>query len=127
MAKLRCGGGIRTVSSQFALKLTTAGMKAAAGLAGGDGNASRKQASSKAEREPSRTERASQVDEAKIEEEPPATSRAAPRSGTKIDGVLQMLDRPEGATLASHGQGDRLAAAHDLRRAYRIAQAWLRP
>jgi len=79
----------------FAIKLTTAGMKAAAGLAGGDGNGPRSEASSQADRESSRTEGASQVDKAKIEED----SRAAPRSGAKIDGVLQMLDRPEGATL----------------------------
>src|SRR5579863_4150892 len=63
----------------FAIKLTTAGMKAAAGLAGGDGNGPRNEASSQADCDPSRTERASQVDEAKIEKESPATSRAAPR------------------------------------------------
>ena len=83
----------------FALKLTAAGIKAAAAFVEDDGGASRKEASRKADLEPDRTERASQVDGEKINKESPETSHAALRSGTKIDGVLKMLERPEGATL----------------------------
>ncbi|MDE3175017.1 MAG: DUF3489 domain-containing protein [Pseudomonadota bacterium] len=83
----------------FALKLTAAGMRAVANLVEVDESGSRGKASSEAEPELGRTERQSQEGKKEIANEPPTASRAAPRSGTKIDRVLKMLDRPEGATL----------------------------
>jgi uncharacterized protein DUF3489 len=82
----------------FALKLTTAGAKAFAALADDGESASRHKPEGvgtelqKAKR-PSR-----RVTKGVAKEQAPA-SITAPRSGTKIDHVIKMLSRPEGAAL----------------------------
>ncbi len=82
----------------FALKLTAAGAKAIAALADdGEGGLQRKP-DRKVENEPKEARR-SPLEEMGIANEQPAASFSSPRNGTKIDGVVKMLSRTEGATL----------------------------
>jgi hypothetical protein len=83
----------------FALKLTAAGAKAIAALAGDDDGVSQKKQRGVVDKEPGKAERPSACEETAIAGKQPDASFAAPRSGTKIDGVVKMLSRPEGATL----------------------------
>ncbi len=83
----------------FALKLTAAGTKAIAAVADDGEGGSKRKPRGEVENGPQRAERPSRRDEkgSAIEQLPAST--AAPRIGTKIDGVVKMLSRPEGVTL----------------------------
>ena len=83
----------------FALKLTAAGAKAFAALADDGEGGSRRKPEGGVGTEPQKAERPSRRDEKGIAKEQTPASIAAPRSGTKIDDVVKMLSRPEGATL----------------------------
>ena len=85
--------------SAFALKLTTAGMKAFAALADDGEGGSRGKPEGGVRTEPREAERPSRRVAKEIAKEKASASIAAPRSGTKIDHVVKMLSRPEGATL----------------------------
>lgn len=83
----------------FALKLTTAGAKAFAALADDGEGGSRRKPEGAVGTELQKTERpARRVAKGLAREQAPA-SITAPRSGTKIDHVIKMLSRPEGAAL----------------------------
>jgi hypothetical protein len=85
--------------SAFALKLTAAGAKAFAALADDGEGGLRRKPDGRVETEARKAKRPSRrVAEGIAKEQAPA-SIAAPRSGTKIDHVVKMLSRPEGATL----------------------------
>jgi hypothetical protein len=85
--------------SSFALKLTAAGAKAIAALGeDGEGGLQRKP-DRDVETEPRKEVRTSPREEKGLANEQPPASLSSPRNGTKIDGVLRMLSRPEGATL----------------------------
>jgi hypothetical protein len=89
----------RDSEREFVLKLTTAGTKAFAALADdGEGGARRKPGGGVGA-EPQMAERPSRRSAKGIATEPAPASIAAPRNGTKIDHVIKMLSRPEGATL----------------------------
>ena len=83
----------------FALKLTAAGAKAIAALADDGEGGSQRKPHREVETERRKKKRPSRRDEKEIAREQPPASSAAPRSGTKIDCVVKMLSRPEGATL----------------------------
>jgi Protein of unknown function (DUF3489) len=84
----------------FALKLTAVGAKAIASVAvnGSKGDA-RLKSQVEVEAAPSKDARRSRRNEKPIATEQPPVVFAAPRCGTKIDNVVKMLSRPEGATL----------------------------
>ncbi len=83
----------------FALKLTAAGAKAIAAVADDGKGGSRRKPDGGVGTEPRRTERPSRRIAKAIAKEQAPASITAPRSGTKIDHVVKMLSRPEGATL----------------------------
>jgi Protein of unknown function (DUF3489) len=83
----------------FALKLTAAGTKAFATLADDDERGSRRKPEGDVGTEPQKAERPSRHVAKGIAKERAPASIAAPRSGTKIDHVIKMLGRREGATL----------------------------
>jgi Protein of unknown function (DUF3489) len=83
----------------FALKLTAAGAKAIAAVADGDKGGSRRKLDDEVETAPRKDERPARRSEKAISTDAPPASFVAPRSGTKIDTVVKMLSRPEGATL----------------------------
>ncbi len=83
----------------FALKLTAAGTKAIAAVADDGKGGSQRKPRGEVENEPQRAGRPSRRDEKGTAIEQLSASTAAPRSGTKIDNVVKMLSRPEGATL----------------------------
>lgn len=83
----------------FALKLTAAGTKAIAAVANDGEGGSQRKPRGELENEPQREERPSSRNEKGTAIEQPPVSTTAPRSGTKIDSVVKMLSRPEGATL----------------------------
>jgi hypothetical protein len=85
----------------FALKLTAAGAKAIAAVANDGKGGSQRKPYDEVEAAPSKDERPARRSEKAISTETPPASFAAPRSGTKIDNVVKMLSRPEGATLAA--------------------------
>ena len=85
----------------FALKLTAAGAKAIAAVADDGEGRSQRKPSDEVEAAPRKDERSARRSEKAISTEAPPASFAAPRSGTKIDNVVKMLSRPEGATLAA--------------------------
>jgi hypothetical protein len=85
----------------FALKLTAAGAKAIAAVANDGKGGSQQRPYDEVEATPGRDERPARRSEKAISTETPPASFAAPRSGTKIDNVVKMLSRPEGATLAA--------------------------
>ncbi len=89
----------------FALKLTAAGMKAIIADAEDSVDTLRPEPSSD-EVETTPTSGAHQAvdDEQSPELDAPAASPVAPRSGTKIDDVVKMLRRPEGATIDALGK-----------------------
>jgi len=90
----------------FALKLTAAGTKAIPAIADDGEGGSKRKPRGEVENRSQRAERPSRGDEkgSAIEQLPAST--AAPRIGTKIDGVVKMLSRPEGATLVDLVGGD---------------------
>jgi hypothetical protein len=83
----------------FALKLTAAGTKAVAAVSDDGEGGSQRKPRGEVENEPQRAGRPSRRDEKGTAIEQRLASTAAPRSGTKIDNVVKMLSRPEGATL----------------------------
>ena len=83
----------------FALKLTAAGAKAIAAIAHDGKGGSQRKPHREVETESRKKERPSRHDEKGIAKERLPASSAAPRKGTKIDNVVKMLSRPEGATL----------------------------
>ena len=85
----------------FALKLTAAGAKAIAAVANDDKGGSQRKRYDEAKATPGKDERPARRSEKAISTEVPPASFAALRSGTKIDNVVKMLSRPEGATLAA--------------------------
>jgi DNA-binding MarR family transcriptional regulator len=87
----------KETESAFALKLTAAGAKAIASVDCGEIGSKRKP-SDEAETESRKADHRSARDGKNSEDQLPA-SAAAPRSGSKIDAVLKLLDRPQGATL----------------------------
>jgi Protein of unknown function (DUF3489) len=82
----------------FALKLTAAGAKAIAAVADDGEDGLQRTPNRKVKTEPRKGVRTSPREERIADVQPPA-SFSSPRNGTKIDGVLRMLSRPEGATL----------------------------
>jgi hypothetical protein len=85
----------------FALKLTVAGAKAIAAVADDGKGGSQRKPDDEVEATPVKDERPTRRSEKAISPETPPALSAAPRSGTKIDNVVKMLSRPEGATLAA--------------------------
>jgi hypothetical protein len=84
----------------FALKLTTAGTKAlAVADDGGDGAPSKPAGA--VETEPQKVERPSRGVARGIAKEPAPATIIAPRTGTKINHVINMLRQPEGATFGA--------------------------
>src|SRR5271170_5415372 len=79
----------------FALKLTTAGTKAFAALADDGESGSRREPEGVVGTELQKAERPAR----RVAGEQAPASITAPRSGTKIDHVIRMLSRPEGAAL----------------------------
>ena len=84
------------------LKLTAAGAKAIAAVADDGKGGSQRKPYAEVEAAPrEEDERPARRSEKAISTEAPPASFAAPRSGTKIENVVKMLSRPEGATLAA--------------------------
>jgi hypothetical protein len=84
----------------FALKLTAAGAKAIAAVADDGKDGSQRRPDDEVEAAPRKDKRPARRNEEAISTDAPPASFAAPRSGTKIDSVVKILSRPEGATLA---------------------------
>jgi len=84
----------------FALKLTAAGMKAIVGdNEDSMGAPGRDPSADEVEAGPTGGAHQAVESEQSPELDAPAASPVAPRSGTKIDDVVKMLSRPEGATI----------------------------
>ena len=83
----------------IALQLTAAGKKAVAAVAEVGGGKSQVAPRRGVSAEPATATGPSVSHEKAAAAEPPPTSINAPRAGTKIDSVVKMLGRPEGATL----------------------------
>jgi hypothetical protein len=83
----------------FANKLTAAGAKAIAALADDGDRGSRRKPDGGVETVARKAKSSSRRDEKGTAVEQRPASTAAPRSGTKIDHVVKMLSRPDGATL----------------------------
>jgi hypothetical protein len=83
----------------FALKLSAVGAKAITTVTDGGKISPRRKPQVEVEAAPSKDARPLRRKEKPIATEQPLVVFAAPRSGTKIDNVVKMLSRPEGATL----------------------------
>ena len=86
--------------SAFALKLTAAGVKAVAASAVALKLAAKRDLQGEVEVAARRDERPAESNPKAITKPQTPAAIAAPRAGSKIDSVVKLLGRPEGATLA---------------------------
>ena len=86
--------------SAFALKLTAAGVKAVAAGADASELAAKRNSQREVEVASPKDERPAKSNIKSITKAQTPTAIAAPRAGSKIDNVVKLLGRPEGATLA---------------------------